>query len=102
MAIFCTRYLTSALFSATQTSHEIRTAALSGYYGALDYAAACWKKHVQKVCCGTVSNKDLDEETKNTVLQSAQDLLDAQVRLARALEPGSDREQDTTSEQLPQ
>lgn len=75
---------------------------MSGYYGALDYAAACWKPHVHQVCRATISHNDLDEETKSTALQSAQDLLEAQERLTGALELGSHRRQDTPSEQLPQ
>ena len=102
MAIFCTQYLTSAAFSHSRTADEIRDAALSGYYGAIDYAAACWKKHVHEAYCATVSNQDLDEQTRNTLLQSARGLLEAEARSRRALQPRLQSEQAPTSEQLPE
>jgi hypothetical protein len=44
MALFCARYLTSKPFHLL-SPEQIRTYALTGYYGFQDYAAAHWYEH---------------------------------------------------------
>ncbi|ETS80318.1 hypothetical protein PFICI_07847 [Pestalotiopsis fici W106-1] len=49
MAIFSTRYLASSPFEKGQDAKAIFGAAISGYYGLLDYIVVYWQRHVDIV-----------------------------------------------------
>lgn len=62
MCLFCLRYLTTSAFKPDQDEKEIQKAALSGYYGLLDYTVAHWDHHGLFV---------LTEQSKNRQLESS-------------------------------
>ncbi|CVK98050.1 uncharacterized protein FMAN_12173 [Fusarium mangiferae] len=67
MALFCCRYLSSRPFT-TCKSQNITSDILSGYFGFLDYAAAQYATHVQKV---ELSELSKDSATKLESVKSA-------------------------------
>ncbi|KAK0726533.1 hypothetical protein B0T21DRAFT_293535 [Apiosordaria backusii] len=87
LALFCTQYLASAPFNIQdQKTDDILASALTGYYGLLDYAAAYWKEHVQQA---TLSENDVDDDTKQRLVCFSKCLLASQAGHSRTDETDS-------------
>ncbi|KAI0376817.1 hypothetical protein F5Y04DRAFT_292375, partial [Hypomontagnella monticulosa] len=67
MAIYFSRYLISLPFSNSIDKVAMKTIALTGYYGLLDYALACWQHHI-KLILSCESRFDIN--LRNEAIQS--------------------------------
>ncbi|KAK3395111.1 hypothetical protein B0H63DRAFT_518180 [Podospora didyma] len=73
VALFCCRYLTSRPLQGSAQYNDVQKSALSGYFGLLDYAVACWQHHVEHLAAETPT---LPESDRRSIYNAMRLLLD--------------------------